>query len=43
MKALDIKYPKQSDDFEKLDRLNRAYRTSIEKRVTTDNKLIILP
>jgi hypothetical protein len=42
MKALDIKYPKQQDDIEKLERLNRAYRFQIEKRNEVDNNLIKL-
>ena len=32
MKALDVKYPKQADDIEKLERLNRAYKFQVEKR-----------
>jgi hypothetical protein len=43
MKALDIKYPKQQDDIEKLERLNRAYRFQIEKRIEVENKMIKLP
>lgn len=43
MKALDIKYPKQQDDIEKLERLNRAYRFQIEKRNEVENKMIKLP
>jgi len=27
MKVLDIKYPKQQDDLDKLELLNRTYRT----------------
>jgi len=42
MKALDIKYPKQADDIEKLEQLNMAYRTKIERIVEADNKLIKL-
>ena len=42
MKVLDIKYPKQQDDLDKLELLNRTYRTSLEKRIMTDNKLIKL-
>lgn len=42
MKALDIKYPKQQDDIEKLERLNRAYRFQIEKRNDVENKMIKL-
>lgn len=43
MKALDVKYPKQNDDIEKLERLNRAYRFQIEKRNEVENKMIKLP
>jgi valyl-tRNA synthetase len=43
MKALDIKYPKQQEDIEKLERLNRAYRFHIEKRNEVENKMIKLP
>lgn len=42
MKALDIKYPKQDDDIQKLELLNRSYRFSLEKRIEVDNKLIKL-
>lgn len=42
MKVLDIKYPKQQDDLDKLELLNRTYRTSLEKRIMTENKLIKL-
>ena len=42
MKALDIKYPKQNDDIEKLERLNRAYRFQIDKRNEVENKMIVL-
>jgi len=42
MKALDIKYPKQQDDIEKLERLNRAYRFQVEKRNEVESNLIKL-
>jgi ABC-type multidrug transport system ATPase subunit len=42
MKVLDIKYPKQADDIEKLELLNRSYRFQLEKRIEVDNKLIKL-
>jgi ABC-type multidrug transport system ATPase subunit len=42
MKALNIKYPKQQDDIEKLELLNRSYRVSLDKRIEVDNKLIKL-
>ena len=43
MKALDVKYPKQADDIEKLERLNRAYKFQVEKRNQVENKMIVLP
>jgi len=43
MKALDVKYPKQKDDIEKLERLNRAYKFQVEKRNQVENKMIVLP
>jgi len=43
MKALDIKYPKQDDDHRKLDHLNRMYRSLLEKRIATEDRLIKLP
>lgn len=42
MKALDVKYPKQADDIEKLERLNRAYKFQVEKRNQVENKMIKL-
>jgi ABC-type multidrug transport system ATPase subunit len=42
MKALNIKYPKQQDDIEKLELLNRSYRYTLDKRIEVDNKLIKL-
>jgi len=42
MKVLDIKYPKQADDIEKLELLNRSYRFQLEKRIEVENKLIKL-
>jgi ABC-type multidrug transport system ATPase subunit len=42
MKALNIKYPKQQDDIDKLELLNRSYRFQLDKRIEVDNKLIKL-
>lgn len=43
MKALSIKYPKQKDDTDKLDLLNRAYKFQLATRIDTENSLIKLP
>jgi ABC-type multidrug transport system ATPase subunit len=42
MKVLDIKYPKQQDDIDKLELLNRSYRFQLEKRIEVEDKLIKL-
>jgi ATP-binding cassette, subfamily G (WHITE), eye pigment precursor transporter len=42
MKALSIKYPKQKDDTDKLDLLNRTYKFQLAKRIDTENSLIKL-
>ena len=42
MKALNIKYPKQQDDIDKLELLNRSYRFQLDTRIEVDNKLITL-
>jgi ATP-binding cassette, subfamily G (WHITE), eye pigment precursor transporter len=43
MKALSIKYPKQKDDTDKLDMLNRAYKFQLASRINAEDALIKLP
>lgn len=42
MKVLAINYPKRKEDDDKLEKLNQAYRFSIESRVRMENQLIKL-
>lgn len=43
MKVLSIKYPKQRDDEEKLTHLTNNYRMMIEKKISGENNVIVLP
>lgn len=42
MKLLSINYPKQKEDEEKMDYLNRMYRINMAKMVKADNRMIRL-
>lgn len=42
MKLLSINYPKQKEDEEKMDYLNRMYRINLAKMVKADNRMIRL-
>jgi hypothetical protein len=42
MKLLSVKYPKQQDDEEKLEYMNRNYHALLEKSVKTENRIIRL-
>ena len=42
MKLLSVKYPKQQDDEEKLEYMNRNYHALLEKTVKTENRIIRL-
>lgn len=42
MKVLSVRYPIQKEDQDKIDKLNRNYRSLIEKRVKGEGRLIRL-
>ena len=43
MKLLSINYPKQPEDDEKLEYLNRYYHVLLDKSVKADNRMVRLP